>query len=99
VLSVLYNKWNSRTEESLIFITSCFQENEDGEGLWADDRRDCDEAEGRQEKRDLLLVNDGPNIFTIERFGDIPFFHTINDLNLMNDLAVLENFKAWPLND
>ena len=54
---------------------------------------------GDAENRNLFLINDGPNIFTIERLVIFPSSMTINDLNLMNNLAILENLKTRALNN
>ena len=51
------------------------------------------------ERRNLLLVNDGPNVSSLEGPGNIPFLQTIDDLNLTNHLAVLQNLEARTFDD
>ena len=38
-------------------------------------------------------------MFPIEGLGNISFFHPVDDLNLMNDLAILEDLKTGTLNN
>ena len=38
-------------------------------------------------------------MFTFECFGDIALFHTIDDLNLVDHFAILEDLKARAFND
>jgi hypothetical protein len=45
-------------------------------------------------RRDSVFINDGFNIFTFERSGDIPFFHAINDLNLVDHLKAFKRRKV-----
>ena len=52
-----------------------------------------------ERSRNLFFVNDGPGMLALEGLGDIPFFHTIDDLNLINNLAILKNLKTWALNN
>ena len=47
----------------------------------------------------LLLVNDRPNVSALECFGDVSFFQSVDDLNLANHLAILQNFKARAFDD
>ena len=53
----------------------------------------------RWENRDSSLVNDGSDMFAIERPGDISLLQTVDDLNLMNDLAILEDLKTGALDN
>ena len=60
-------------------------------------------AGGRREVRkkggELFFVDDRPYMFSIQGFGDIPFLQTIDDLNLVNHLAVLQNLEARAFDD
>jgi hypothetical protein len=49
--------------------------------------------------RDLFLINDGPNMFPIKGLSDVAFFHTVDDLNLTNNLAILEDVKTGALDN
>jgi len=49
--------------------------------------------------RPLILGDDGPDGLTLEGLGDIPFLEAIDDLNLINYLAVLKDLKARALDD
>ena len=47
----------------------------------------------------LILGDDGPDVLALEGSGDIPFLKAIDDLNLIDDLAILKDFKARALDD
>jgi len=53
----------------------------------------------RWENGDSFLRNDGSDMFPIEGLGDISFFHTVDDLNLTNDLAILEDLETGALDN
>ena len=42
----------------------------------------------------LIFVNDGADMFPFEGLGNISLLQAIDDLNLVDHLAVLEDFKA-----
>jgi len=42
----------------------------------------------------LFLINDGPNIFTVERLGNVSFLRTINDLNWVDHLKAFKHRKV-----
>jgi len=46
------------------------------------------------EDRNLFFINDGTNIFTIERLGNISFLQTIDDLNLVDHLKAFKHRKV-----
>jgi len=46
------------------------------------------------EKRNLFLINDGSNMLPFEGLGNISFFQTIDDLNLVDHLKAFKHRKV-----
>ena len=44
--------------------------------------------------RTLFFVNDGPYMFAFKSLGNISFLHTIDDLNLADHFAILEDLQG-----
>ena len=48
---------------------------------------------GEKQNRNLFLVNNRPDVFTMEGPGDIALLQPVDDLNLMNDLTALKGLN------
>jgi len=45
-------------------------------------------------RRDSAFINDDPNMLTFEGLGNISFFQTIDDLNLVDHLKAFKHRKV-----
>lgn len=45
------------------------------------------------------LPDDGSGVLAVERLRDVPLIEAVDDLDPVDDLAVLNDFQTGPLND